>query len=48
MVQSEQKKIIGCYMQLENRYKEVIQENKAIRGELADLRRNIKGRVLQE
>ena len=39
-MRNEQRKILGSYVDLENRYKEIINENRAIKGELADLRKN--------
>lgn len=35
-------KIFGNFVDLENRYKEIINENRLIKGELADLRKNMK------
>jgi predicted nucleic acid-binding Zn-ribbon protein len=38
-VRSEQRKILGSFVDLENRYKDIIQENRVIKSELADLRK---------
>ncbi len=38
-VKSEQRKILGSFVDLENRYKDIIQENRVIKSELADLRK---------
>ncbi len=32
--------MIGSYAELENRYRDIIMENKVIKSELADLRKN--------
>lgn len=39
-VRNEQRKILGSFVDLENRYKDIIHENKIIKSELADLRKN--------
>ena len=41
-VRHDQKFILGSYHELENRYREIIMENRQIKGELADLRKNQK------
>ena len=38
-VRNEQRKILGSFVDLENRYKDIIHENKLIKNELADLRK---------
>ena len=38
-MRNEQRKILGSFVDLENRYKDIIQENRIIRSELADLRK---------
>jgi hypothetical protein len=40
MVRDEQSKIVHNYYELENRYKEIMQENKWIKNEILDLRKN--------
>jgi predicted nucleic acid-binding Zn-ribbon protein len=39
-VRNEQRKILGSFVDLENRYKDIIHENRLIKSELADLRNN--------
>ena len=39
MVKDEQSKIMNSYYDLENRYKEIIHENKKIKNEILDLRK---------
>ena len=40
MVRDEQSKIVNNYYELENRYKEILSENKWIKNEILDLRKN--------
>jgi hypothetical protein len=40
MVKEEQSKILSSYYNLENRYKEIMEENKYIKNEIRDLRKN--------
>ena len=40
VVRLDQKQLIGSYQNLENRYRDIIMENRQIKGELADLRKN--------
>jgi predicted nucleic acid-binding Zn-ribbon protein len=39
-VRNEQRRILGSFVDLENRYKDIIHENRVIKSELADLRKN--------
>jgi|LauGreDrversion4_2_1035121.scaffolds.fasta_scaffold3839330_1 hypothetical protein len=38
VVKNEQRKVLGNYVDLENRFREIMQENKFIKNELSDLR----------
>lgn len=40
MVKEEQTKIMSSYYDLEHRYKEIMEENKQIKNEIIDLRKN--------
>ena len=40
MIKEEQKQILTSYYDLEKRYKDIINENKQIKNEISDLRRN--------
>jgi hypothetical protein len=40
VVHIDQKHILGSYQDLESRYRDIIMENRQIKGELADLRKN--------
>ena len=40
MVKDEQSKLVNNFYDLENRYKDIIQENKWIKNEILDLRKN--------
>jgi hypothetical protein len=40
VVRMDQKHILGSYQDLESRYRDIIMENRQIKGELADLRKN--------
>lgn len=40
MMKEEQKQILNSYYDLEKRYKDIIHENKQIKNEICDLRRN--------
>ena len=47
MVQDDQSKIMNSYYDLELRYKDIIQENKLIKNEIIDMRRE-KGTLLSK
>jgi predicted DNA-binding protein YlxM (UPF0122 family) len=40
MVKEDQSRIMNSYYNLENRFKEIMEENKVIREEIRDLRKN--------